>query len=114
MPPCEDTIECLEAIFSQDFRKPGYLVKNPTIPGRSVLKGETALSVVNTKLAGPDPGEVLFAQNGPDPSLFDGATGHMRIMDFRLIQIARDDGYTLITRDQALNRTWPDYICLLG
>ena len=90
------------------------LLMNPTILGRAVLKGETALLVVNTELAGPDPGEVLFAQNRPDPALFGGATGHRQIMDFWLVQIARDHGYTLITRDQALNRTWPDYTGLLG
>ena len=69
--------------------------------------------VVHTELAGPDPGEVLFAQNRPDPALFERATGHRQIMDFWLVQTARDHGYTLMTRDHALNRTWPDYTGLV-
>ncbi len=89
------------------------LLMNPTILGRAVLKGESALVVVNTELAGPHSGEVLFAQNRPDPALFELATGHRQIMDFWLVQIARDHGYMLMTRDHALNQTWPEYTQLL-
>ena len=89
------------------------LLMNPTILGKSVLKGKLALLVVNTELKGPNPGEVLIARNRPDPILFELATEHSQIMDFWLVQTARDHGYTLMTRDQALNRTWPEYTSLL-
>lgn len=89
------------------------LLMNPTILGKSVLKGESALLVVNTELAGSYPGKVLIGQNRLDPLLFNLATGHRQIMDFRLVQTARDNGYTLMTRDRALNRTWPEFTQLL-
>lgn len=89
------------------------LLMNPTILGKSILRGKSALHVVNTELAGPHPGEVLIGQNLPDPLLFNLATGHRQIMDFWLVQTARDNGYTLMTRDRALNRTWPELTQLL-
>jgi hypothetical protein len=89
------------------------LLMNPTILGRSILNGKAALQVVNTELSGSNPGKILFAQDPPDPNLFDLATGHRQIMDFWLVQIARRYGYILMTRDHALNRTWPGYTCLL-
>ena len=89
------------------------LLMNPTILGKAILNGKSALLVVNTELAGSHPGEVLIAKDRPDPVLFNLATGHRQIMDFWLVQTARDYGCTLMTRDQALNRTWPEYTCLL-
>jgi len=89
------------------------LLLNPTILGKSVLNGKTALEVVTTELAGPHPGKIIIAQDPPDPGLFNLATGHRQIMDFWLVQIARDNGYTLATRDQALNQTWSEFSHLL-
>jgi predicted nucleic acid-binding protein len=90
------------------------LLMNPTILGKSVLNGKAALQAVNTELSGPHPGKILFAQDPPDPGLFDLATAHRQIMDFWLVQTARKHGYILMTRDQALNRTWPEFTCLLN
>ena len=89
------------------------LLLNPTILGKSVLSGKIALQIVTAELAGPHPGKILIAQDPPDPGLFDLANGHRQIMDFWLVQISRDHGYTLVTRDQALNQTWPEYTHLL-
>ncbi len=89
------------------------LLMNPTILGRSAFNGKSALEIVDTELSGTHPGEVLIALGRPDPNLFHKATGHRQIMDFWLVQTARDNGYILITRDRALARTWPEHASLL-
>jgi len=89
------------------------LLMNPTILGKHILNGKLAREVVETELAGTYPGQVLQAKDRPDPAIFDLAVGHRQLMDFWLIQMGRDHGYTLVTRDQALQRTWPQFCFLL-
>lgn len=101
------------AIATETYLAAMRLLMNPTILGRAVFDGKSAFEIVETELSGSHPGKVLTAKGRPDPDLFEKATGHRQIMDFWLVQTARDHGHTLITRDQALTRTWPQHACLL-
>jgi len=86
---------------------------NPTILGRGILDGGLARRAVETELAGEHPGRILIGEKRPMGEIFNRATGHRQVMDFWLIQTARAHGHTLVTRDQALSRAWPDDSMLL-
>ena len=55
------------------------------------------------------PGTVVMAPRPPDCPLLESASGHRQIMDIWLIQIARDIGVRLATRDSGSLSNWPDH-----
>lgn len=95
-------------IATETFLAAIRLLMNPAILGRQVLSGALAYDVVHTELAGPHPGSLVYARNPPDPALFRQAAGHRQVMDFWLVQIARDHSLKLATRDRGLLNTWPN------
>lgn len=101
------------AIAMETYLATMRLLMNPAILGKHIFNGKLALQVVETELAGKYPGHVLLAKGRPDPGIFNLAVGHRQLMDFWLVQTARDHGYALVTRDQALHRTWPQFSFLL-
>lgn len=101
------------AIAMETYLAAMRLLMNPTILGRGILDGVMARCVVETELAGKFPGRILIAAKPPIREIFDRATGHRQVMDFWLIQTARAHGHTLVTRDKALNRAWPNDSLLL-
>ncbi|HKK18513.1 MAG TPA: PIN domain-containing protein [Opitutales bacterium] len=101
------------AIAMETYLAAMRLLMNPTILGRGILDGALARRAVETELAGAHPGRVLFSGERPKGEMFDRATGHRQVMDFWLIQTARAHGHTLVTRDKALSRAWPDDSMLL-
>jgi len=101
------------AIAMETYLASLRLLMNPTILGRGILNGKLARRVVETELAGAHRGEILIGCERPRADLFDRVTGHRQVMDFWLIQTAQAHGYTLVTRDKALHRTWPEHSILL-
>lgn len=101
------------AIAMETYLAAMRLLMNPTILGRGILDGALARLVVETELAGKHPGQILISGGHPKSEIFDRATGHRQVMDFWLIQTAREHRHTLVTRDKALNRAWPDDTLLL-
>lgn len=101
------------AIAMETYLAAMRLLMNPTILGRGILDGTSARRAVETELAGKHPGRILIGEERPIGEIFDQATGHRQVMDFWLIQTARAHGHTLVTRDKALNRAWPDDSLLL-
>jgi len=83
------------------------LLMNPAIMGSGALSAEIALLAIQTELEGPHPGRVIAAGRIPDPSLLSMAVGHRQITDIWLVQIARDAGAKLITRDGETLANWP-------
>lgn len=102
------------AIAMETYLAAMRLLMNPTILGRRILNGALARRAVETELAGKYPGKILTCGERPDREFFDRATGHRQVMDFWLLQTAQAHGHILVTRDQALNRTWPDETLLLS
>jgi len=96
------------AIAMETYLAAMRLLMNPTILGRGILDGALARRAVETELAGTHPGRILIGDKRPKGEIFDRATGHRQVMDFWLIQTARAHGHTLVTRDKALQRAWPD------
>jgi predicted nucleic acid-binding protein len=90
------------------------LLMNPAILGKSSFDGKLAHKAVTTELGGPYPGKLLFSKLPPDPDIFSKAVGHRQVMDFWLVQIARDHGSRLATSDQALHRHWPQWTLLVS
>lgn len=96
------------AIAMETYLAAMRLLMNPTILGRGILDGALARRAVETELAGKHPGRILIGAKRPIGEIFDRASGHRQVMDFWLIQTARAHGHTLVTRDKALSRAWPD------
>lgn len=102
------------AIAMETYLAAMRLLMNPTILGRGILDGALARRAVETELAGKYPGRILIGEQRPIGEIFDRATGHRQVMDFWLFQTAQAHGHTLVTRDKALNRAWPDESLLLS
>lgn len=101
------------AIAMETYLAAMRLLMNPTILGRGILDGAMARRAVETELAGKYPGRILIEDKRPIGEIFDRATGHRQIMDCWLMQTARAHGHTLVTRDKAINRAWPEHSLLL-
>jgi hypothetical protein len=95
------------AIAMETFLAAMRLLMNPTVMGAKTLTGAMAWKVVQTECAGAYPAEYIFAQKLPDEQIFQLATGHKQVMDFWLVQLARENNLKLATRDQGLLRNWP-------
>ena len=101
------------AISTETFLAAMRLLMNPAVMGPNPLNGEQAWDVVSMEIGGKHPANKLYATHLPDRELFAPATGHKQIMDLWLVQLSREHGYKLATRDHALVRNNPDYCFLL-
>lgn len=95
-------------IAAETYLAAARLLMNPVVMGSGILSAPDALRAIETELEGPSPGIVVLASCRPDPSLLKVATGHRQIMDIWLVQIARDMGVRLATRDAGSIANWPD------
>lgn len=94
-------------IAAESYLSAVRLLMNPALMGSGALSAEVALLAIRTELEGSHPGRIVLAPRCPDPSLLASATGHRQIMDIWLIQIARDIGAKLATRDAGNLANWP-------
>jgi predicted nucleic acid-binding protein len=84
------------------------LLMNPAVMGSGAFSARESLAAVETELGGPHRGAVVMARKRPDRAMLERATGHRQVMDFWLVQIARDRGAKLATRDGGTLTHWPD------
>src|SRR5208283_2354976 len=84
------------------------LLMNPSVMGSGAFTAHRALDAVDAELAGSHPGQVVMAQRKPDRRLLERAEGHHQVMDIWLLQIARDSGSRLATRDAGILSLWPE------
>jgi predicted nucleic acid-binding protein len=94
-------------IAAESYLAAARLLMNPALMGSGAHSAETALLAIQTELEGPHPGRIVLAPRLPDPSMLRSATGHRQIMDIWLVQIARDVGAKLATRDAGALANWP-------
>ncbi len=94
-------------IASETWLAAARLLMNPAVMGSGALPAADALRAVETELSGPLPGRLVLAARPPDFELLSQASGHRQIMDLWLIQIARDAGAKLATRDGGSIANWP-------
>lgn len=94
-------------IATETYLAAARLLMNPAVMGSGALPSREALLAIQTELAGPHPGNIVLARRPPDPGLLRSATGHRQIMDIWLVQIARDAGCKLVTRDSGNHKNWP-------
>jgi hypothetical protein len=83
------------------------LLMNHAITGEGALTAGEALDAVAAELAGPHPGRIVLAREAPDRALLTTARGHRQIMDFGLVQLARQEGARLVTHDEGTLTNWP-------
>jgi predicted nucleic acid-binding protein len=83
------------------------LLMNPSVMGSGAFTAREALDAVEAELEGSHPGRVVMAPRKPDRRLLEKAEGHRQVMDFWLLQIARDSGSKLATRDAGILSHWP-------
>jgi predicted nucleic acid-binding protein len=84
------------------------LLMNPTVMGSGTFAACDALDAVEAELAGSHPGHVVMAPRKPDRRLLEKAEGHRQVKDIWLLQIARDSGSKLATRDAGILALWPE------
>jgi len=83
------------------------LLMNPAVIGANVQTAADAIAAVEQELSGPHPGRVVFAAAKPDPVVVGRATGHKQVMDYWLVQLARQEGCKLATFDTGTLANWP-------
>lgn len=83
------------------------LLMNPAVLHAGALAAKQALDAVEAELSGRHPGRVVICAQKPERAILEKATGHRQIMDFWLVQIARDCGAKLATADTGTLANWP-------
>ena len=83
------------------------LLMNPAVMQEKSMKAGTAIAAVDMELAGKYPAEIIFAKTKPSKEILSKAKGHRQIMDFWLVQIAREAGCKLVTNDGGTLGNWP-------
>lgn len=84
------------------------LLMNAAVMGSGVLSAEQALEAVDGELAGKHPGRVVLAREKPSRDILIAARGHRQVMDYWLVQLARQEGARLLTNDAGTLANWPD------
>ena len=84
------------------------LLMNPTLMGSSVFTAEKAIAIIEEELTGEHPGRIVFAKEKPAAAIVGRARGHKQVMDFWLVQLARQEGCKLATLDEGTLANWPD------
>jgi len=102
------------AVATETWLAAMRLFMNPALLGPSRLNGSQCWKIVNAECSGLYPATVVRAKKPPQEMIFSKATGHRQIMDFWLVQLARQEKMTLATFDQALNKHWPEHVQLLS
>ena len=82
---------------------------NPAVMGPGALSARDALNAVEAELSGRHPGRLIRSSRRPDRAILEKAQGHRQVMDFWLVQVARDAKAKLATRDAGTLRNWPDH-----
>jgi len=83
---------------------PGQLAR----VGSSVFTAEKAIAIIEEELTGEHPGRIVFAKEKPAAAIVGRARGHKQVMDFWLVQLARQEGCKLATLDEGTLANWPD------
>lgn len=84
------------------------LLMNPSVMGAGRLSAAEALTAVQTEIAGSHRARLVTPGCIPDEKMLSQARGHRQIMDFWLVQLARESGAKLATRDEGTLAHWPD------
>jgi len=79
---------------------------NPALMNDSPMKAREAVDTVRHELAGAHPGTIIIGRQ-PDDAILKKAQGHRQIMDFYLVQVARDIGAKLATCDKGIIAAFP-------
>lgn len=101
-------------VASETYLAAIRLLMNPIVMKSGHLTALEAVEAVDMELSGKHPGAIILARNAPDQTLLKLAQGHRQIMDFWLIQIAREKKCLLATHDSGLAATWPDLALRIG
>jgi|LNAP01.1.fsa_nt_gb hypothetical protein len=84
------------------------LLMNPAIMHSHAFTAAKAIQAVDLELAGKHPGRVLCATTKPERAILAKAQGHRQVMDFWLVQLAREAGCKLVTNDGGTLNHWPE------
>ena len=90
------------------------LFMNPALLGPAKLSGSDAWKVVKTECTGKHPATMIYPENPPEKKIFTSAQGHRQVMDFWLVQLARQEDLKVATFDKALKVHWPEDVLLIS
>lgn len=90
-----------------------YLAALRLLTNHAAMQGfahtaEQALNVVEAEVGGNHPGKIVFAKEKPRRDIIARASGHKQVMDYWLIQLAKQEGAKLATFDGGTLANWPD------
>ena len=80
---------------------------NEAVMGANKQTAAAAIAAVELELSGKHPGKIIFASAKPDAAILGRATGHKQVMDYWLVQLARQEGCKLATFDTGTLANWP-------
>lgn len=83
------------------------LLMNPSTMAQCPLTADQAFAVVEAERSGAYPARLVFASAPPSPAIVGKARGHKQIMDFWLVQLARENRMKLATMDAGTLANWP-------
>ncbi len=96
------------AVAVETYLSAVRLLMNPAVMQDHVLKVGPALAAVDGELAGKHPGRIVYATKKPERAILAKAQDHRQIMDFWLVQLAREAGCKLVTNDSGTLNHWPE------
>jgi predicted nucleic acid-binding protein len=83
------------------------LLMNKAVMGPGVHTAEAAMDAIEKELSGTHPGQVVFSREKPNRAILGRARGHGQVMDFWLVQLAKQEGCRLATNDAGTLANWP-------
>ncbi|MDR0352195.1 MAG: VapC toxin family PIN domain ribonuclease [Opitutaceae bacterium] len=83
------------------------LLMNTSVMGKNTHTAPAAMDAIERELAGTHPGRVVFSIEKPDRAILGLASGHKQVMDFWLVQLAKQAGCSLATNDAGTLANWP-------
>jgi predicted nucleic acid-binding protein len=98
------------AVAAETYLGAVRLFMNPAVLKSGHLSARQALHAVEAELAGRHPGRVVLARRRPRAKILERAVGHEQVMDFWLVQVASEQGWTLASSDAGLAAAWPDRV----
>jgi predicted nucleic acid-binding protein len=84
------------------------LLMNKAVMLQYAHTAATAIAAIERELSGSHPGRVIHAAARPDPAILGRAIGHKQVMDFWLVQLARQERCKLATLDAGTLANWPN------
>jgi len=94
------------AVTSETYLGIARNLMHPVIMQGRQLNARDSIKVARAIINAAPKGKIILGGD-PDDAVLEKAQGHRQIMDFYLVQVARDHNLKLVTRDDGILATFP-------